>query len=73
MNEYKLWKAKFEYSYQGSDVETLEDYVVTIGDSLKDVEKVLSDNSSRGVDICAILEAKYMGLVILPKNCDFKN
>lgn len=70
MNEYKLWKVKFEYNYQGSDVETLEDYVVTIGDSLKDVEEVLSENSSHGVEICAILEAKYMGLVNLPKNCD---
>lgn len=65
MKEYKLWKAKYKFWYQNFDPEIHERFVVTTGDSISDIEAILKGEYSYGKKY-QVLEAHYMGGVILP-------
>lgn len=65
MENNKLWKAKYKFWYRDSGPEIDEQFVVTTGDSISDIEDVLKGKYSVGKKY-QVIEAHFMGYVILP-------
>lgn len=61
-NQWRLWWIRYEILGSSAD-DTRCSHVATCAESLDDVEDVLADHDG---DAGEILEARYLGLVLLP-------